>query len=82
MILSIDLGGTKIASALFREGEIVNRQQIQTPASGSSEDLSKCLSQLIKPQLDGVKAIAVASTGLIRNGILDSCKPQKSGWSQ
>lgn len=79
MILAMDIGGTKIAAALMQDGAVISEQKLPTPSSGVQKDLTVVLSRLIEPHLSEVEAIAVASTGLIRNGVLTAVNPRNLG---
>ena len=79
MILAIDIGGTKIAAALMQEGTVISEQKYPTPESGSQNDLTAVLARLVESYLDKIDGIAVASTGLIRNGVLTAVNPGNLG---
>lgn len=64
-VLAVDIGGTKIACAIVRDGQVSNRQQIATPSSKQPEAMTEALRQLLTPYIDQVEQVAVASTGII-----------------
>lgn len=77
--LAIDIGGTKIASALVTGQIIEQRQQIKTPQDKSAAGMANVLSELLQ-HYDGMfDAVAVASTGIINNGVLTALNPKNLG---
>ncbi|MDW2251965.1 N-acetylmannosamine kinase [Vibrio sp. 1569] len=77
--LAIDIGGTKIATALIVDGLILQRAQVSTPASQDPSLMSGVLSDLISPLVKLADYVAVASTGIINNGILTALNPDNLG---
>lgn len=77
--LALDIGGTKIAAALVREGEITQRQQIATPQAQAAEALHQAIEQLLKNYAMQFDYVAVASTGIINQGILTALNPKNLG---
>ena len=63
--LALDIGGTKIAAALVRDGQIQSRKQVDTPASQEPKLLTDTLQRLISPWKESADFVAVASTGII-----------------
>ncbi|MCD9527839.1 N-acetylmannosamine kinase [Photobacterium carnosum] len=77
--LAVDIGGTKIAVAIIDSGGVRNRNQVSTPSSTDPEDMDAVLEQLLTPFLADVDMVAVASTGIINNGILTALNPKNLG---
>ena len=57
--LALDIGGTKIASAIVSGNQVTQRQQIQTPQEKVVEAMHQTLAQLIMlrlpPQASSIK---------------------------
>lgn len=79
MILSIDIGGTKLAAALVNNNEIIEQNRLATPKSGTPEDLTSALKELVYPLLPRTTQVVVASTGLICDGKLSAVNPLNLG---
>lgn len=77
--LAIDIGGTKLAAACVEGQTITARRECQTPASQTPEALQAALQTLIAPFTAQATRVAVASTGIIHNGILTSINPSNLG---
>ncbi|MFU0921238.1 N-acetylmannosamine kinase [Kluyvera sichuanensis] len=78
--LAIDIGGTKLAAALINaQRQIVERQTRPTPASQTSGALREALGSLIAPLVGRAERVAVASTGIIRHGVLTALNPDNLG---
>lgn len=78
--LAIDLGGTKLAAALVDvDGQLSQRVEAATPASGDPEALTQALAQLITRYRGMADRVAVASTGIIHQGILSALNPDNLG---
>lgn len=78
--LAIDIGGTKISAALIsRDNQLTQRTQIATPASASPTQLYDALVAITTPLKSYADSIAVASTGIICNGILTALNPDNLG---
>ncbi len=79
--LAIDIGGTKLAAALIgADGQIRDRRELPTPASQTPEALRDALSALVSPLQAHAQRVAIASTGIIRDGSLLALNPHKSRW--
>lgn len=79
-ILSIDIGGTKISAGLITaDNRLIERRQIETPASASPDELKRALAYIIEPLRAHAERIAVASTGIILNGVLTALNPDNLG---
>jgi N-acylmannosamine kinase len=77
--LAIDIGGTKIAVALISEGTVSHRSQMETPSSSNKSTMDEALELIISPLLKDADYIAIASTGIIDNGILKALNPDNLG---
>lgn len=77
--LAVDIGGTKIAAAIIESGIVTRRQQIATPSSNKPEDMDKALEDLLTSFISEVSTVAVASTGIINDGILTALNPLNLG---
>lgn len=78
--LSIDIGGTKLAAALIDDAmHIRERRELPTPASKTPYELHKALQVLVKPLMSSARWVAIASTGIIREGTLVSINPHNLG---
>ncbi|TNH03427.1 ROK family protein [Testudinibacter sp. TR-2022] len=77
--LAIDIGGTKIASALITGKIIEQRQQIRTPQDEAASGMSQALADIIQQQQGMFDSVAVASTGIINKGILTALNPKNLG---
>ncbi|MBO1928621.1 ROK family protein, partial [Providencia rettgeri] len=70
-ILAIDIGGTKISAALIsRDNQLTHHTQIKTPASASPTQLYEALVAITTPLKAYADGVAVASTGIICDGVL------------
>lgn len=78
--LALDIGGTKLAAARVDERlRITDRRELPTPASRTAEALTAALQALIAPLARGATGVAIASTGIIRDGILTAINPDNLG---
>lgn len=77
--LAIDIGGTKIAAALIEGTTLVERRQVPTPGSKQPQALTAALSELVHPLLERADYVAVASTGIISDGVLMALNPDNLG---
>lgn len=77
--LAIDIGGTKLAAALIEGQTITTRRACPTPASQTPEALQEALHTLVAPFRAQAARVAVASTGIIHNGVLTSINPSNLG---
>ena len=78
--LAIDIGGTKLAAALVDDGlRVQARREIPTPASKTPEALDAALEELIAPLVNRAQRVAIASTGIIREGTLLAINPRNLG---
>ncbi|MGR3807618.1 N-acetylmannosamine kinase [Pasteurella testudinis DSM 23072] len=77
--LAIDIGGTKIASALITGNIIEQRQQIKTPQDEAAIGMSQALAQIVQQHQGMFDSVAVASTGIINRGVLTALNPKNLG---
>lgn len=77
--LAIDIGGTKIATALVKNNQVEQRQQVATPTENVSVKMREALGLLVESYQDQFDFIGVASTGIINNGILTALNPKNLG---
>lgn len=77
--LALDIGGTKIAAAIVKNGEVEQRQQIHTPRENVVEGMHQALAQLLVEYQGKFDYVAVASTGIINDGILTALNPKNLG---
>lgn len=78
--LAIDIGGTKLAAALVDSAlQIIARREIPTPASQTPDALEAALRDLVTPFASRAQHFAIASTGIIQNGVLTSINPFNLG---
>ncbi len=79
-LLAVDIGGTKLAAALIDDDfQIVERYECPTPASKTSQALTASLETLLSSLAQRAKCVAVASTGIIHQGILTAINPANLG---
>ncbi|WP_108648995.1 N-acetylmannosamine kinase [Dongshaea marina] len=79
MILAIDLGGTKLAAALFDGEQLCDRIQFKTHSSGDPGTLKDQLQSLLHHYQGRFDCIGVASTGIIQQGRLTALNPDNLG---
>ena len=78
--LAIDIGGTKLAAALVADDMLIrDRRELSTPASKTPDALRAALAMLVGPLYSRAKRVAIASTGIIRDGHLFAINPQNLG---
>src|SRR5690348_4002686 len=73
LFLGIDVGGTKISSALVTSrGKIISREKIPTPVEATSRIILKTIKNLIQVQLDqnNLKIRSIKGVGLGVPGIV------------
>ncbi|AKP72888.1 N-acetylmannosamine kinase [Piscirickettsia salmonis] len=79
MILVLDLGGTKLAAALFDGDKLFERQQRATCAAADCEPLKQQLSELIAEYHGRFDAISIACTGVIKHGRMTAVNAHNLG---
>ena len=78
--LAIDIGGTKLAAALVDSDlQIRDRRELPTPASKTPDALRAALKALVEPLQTQATHVAIASTGIIRDGVLLAINPLNLG---
>lgn len=77
--LALDIGGTKIASAIVHNGELTQRQQFATPQQEVAVVMHQILAHIVQSYAHQFDYIAVASTGIIKHGILTALNPKNLG---
>ena len=78
--LAIDIGGTKLAAALVDGAlNLLERRELPTPASQTPDALQAALRTLVAPLFPRADRVAIASTGMIRDGMLLAINPQNLG---
>ena len=78
--LAIDIGGTKLAAALIDSRlTLLERREVPTPASQTPAALAAALAALVAPLSARADRFAIASTGIIRDGILTAINPENLG---
>jgi N-acylmannosamine kinase len=73
-VFAIDIGGTKIAAAEVGGRQLRDRRQTATPRTGRGDDLVAAIVGLAPKHAVG--AVAVATTGIVRDGALTALNPQ------
>ncbi|CAM3671626.1 N-acetylmannosamine kinase [Rahnella bruchi] len=78
--LVIDIGGTKLAAALADSAlTLTQRREMPTPASKTPDALQAALAELVAPLFPQAQRVAIASTGIIRHGVLTALNPDNLG---
>lgn len=78
--LAIDIGGTKLAAALVDDAQnLLERRELPTPASKTPDALRDALQTLVEPLFPRATRVAIASTGIIRDGVLLAINPLNLG---
>lgn len=78
--LAIDIGGTKLAAALVDSDlQIRDRRELPTPASKTPDALRAALKALVEPLQTQATHVAIASAGIIRDGVLLAINPLNLG---
>ena len=72
MILTLDIGGTKLSSAFWDGLSLLERTEIPTPIDRNPENLLGSCLELIRPKLPMSRAIRVAACGSVANGVVTS----------
>jgi N-acylmannosamine kinase len=72
-VTALDLGGTKLAAARVRGGQVLERRQVATPRDGSFEALLAAIVELVEGWVDG--PVGIATTGLVEAGRLTAINP-------
>ena len=74
-VVGVDLGGTKIAAALFdSEGQLLNREQMETAGARTAEEVVARITNMIRSVSGGqpLRGVGMASPGTVnsRDGIV------------
>ena len=81
--LAIDIGGTKIATAIVQHSQVEQRRQVQTPTDRPQADQAASLHQVIEEIMHSYQGqfdfVSVASTGIINQGVLTALNPKNLG---
>lgn len=78
--LALDIGGTKLAAALVDSRfDIIERHECPTPASKTPQALTAALERLVAGLASKAQRVAVASTGIIHQGVLTAINPANLG---
>lgn len=77
--LAIDIGGTKIASAIIENNEVSDRQQFPTPQAETAQEMAALLQNILCHYQNQFDYVAVASTGIIQQGVLTALNPKNLG---
>jgi N-acylmannosamine kinase len=67
-VLAVDIGGTKIAAAMVRDGAILERAQCPTPRVAVGATLVPAVHALVAPWLARASAVGAATTGFVMDG--------------
>ena len=69
MILALDIGGTKLAAALWDGSALLERSEVPTPSDDRSPDsVVRVALELLRPLQSRASSIAVAATGSVADG--------------
>ena len=79
LCLALDIGGTKIAAAIVENGQVTQRQQLATPQQDSANGMHEILARIVQSYAEQFDYVAVASTGIINNGVLTALNPKNLG---
>lgn len=78
--LAIDIGGTKLAAALIDNNLRISQcRELPTPASKTPDALREALKALVEPLRAKARQVAIASTGIIQEGMLLALNPHNLG---
>ncbi len=73
--LAIDIGGTKVALGLVKDGTLVERHQIETPESKNVTDFTQAILNDIQGWITDIDNIGVSTTGFVTEGGLTAINP-------
>jgi N-acylmannosamine kinase len=81
MIAALDIGGTKISSALVDGANILERYEIVTPGISTPDSVSRVAIELLQPLVSRVSKLGVAATGRVANGHVTALNSKTlEGW--
>ncbi len=72
MILTLDIGGTKLSAALWDGLSLFERSQCLTPDDRTPESLLNACLNLIRPKIPKARVIRVAACGSVAGGVVTS----------
>lgn len=78
--LSIDIGGTKIRAGLVDGGAVTEMQSIETAPGPGEDEIMPAIIRLAQ-SYDGVTDVAVASAGVIVDGVVTSATDLIPNWA-
>ena len=82
MIAALDIGGTKISSALIDGAKILERYEVRTPELATPEAVSSAAISLLEPFKSRVSSLGVAATGRVANGRVTALNSKTlMGWN-
>ncbi len=76
MILTLDIGGTKLSAALWDGTQLLERSETPTPTDRTPESLLTACLELLRPKLSSARAIRVAACGSVANGVVTALNNQ------
>jgi N-acylmannosamine kinase len=82
MIAALDIGGTKISSALIDGAKILERHEVRTPEPATPEAVCAAAIDLLEPFKTRVSSLGVAATGRVANGRVTALNSKTlTGWN-
>lgn len=73
--LAIDIGGTKIALGLVRNGQLIERTQLPTPKAQNAEQFAQVILAHADKWLPEINKIGVSTTGLVTKDGISAINP-------
>ena len=81
MIAALDIGGTKISSALLNGANILERSEVRTPEIATPEEVSRVAIELLQPFKSRASSLGVAATGRVASGRVTALNSETmQGW--
>ncbi len=82
MILALDIGGTKLAAALWDGSRLLDREEMATPQDRSPEGILRACLELLRPKLARASRLGVAATGVVAEGRVTALNSETlHGWN-
>ncbi len=82
MIAALDIGGTKISSALLDGAKILERHEVRTPELATPEAVCAAAITLLEPFQTRASSLGVAATGRVANGRVTALNSKTlMGWN-
>jgi N-acylmannosamine kinase len=82
MIAALDIGGTKISSALVDGSKILERHEVRTPELAAPEAVCAAAIDLLEPFKTRVSSLGVAATGRVADGHVTALNSETlKGWN-